>query len=272
MEKRKLFNKTCSMDSMKIIINADDLGKSLDVNNAIFKFMDEGLITSSTIMANGSSVEDAIERSKKYPNCSFGIHLNLTEFVPVSNNNDLSPILDKDGFFLKNKKIIKKTHFTVSLRKAIYLELCSQVEKLHSLGINISHIDSHHHIHVLNKMFPIIKQIQKKYSIKKIRISNNVYDFPDSFSARLLIYFKIIYRNTYKFKLKNIKYKSITTSGFGSLMSFYKAPTKYNLKHESIELSVHPGHKSYQKENSILKTDWYNKLRINNEFINYKQL
>ena len=60
---------------MKIIINADDLGKSMKVNDAIFKLMDKNLITSSTIMANGDYVEDAIVRSKKYPNFSFGIHL-----------------------------------------------------------------------------------------------------------------------------------------------------------------------------------------------------
>ncbi len=37
----------------------------MKVNDAIFKLMDTKLITSVTIMANGTSVEDAIERLKK---------------------------------------------------------------------------------------------------------------------------------------------------------------------------------------------------------------
>ena len=67
---------------MRIIINADDLGISQEVNDAIFGLMAEGKVTSATILANGPAVEEAARRVAEFPECSFGVHLNLTEFKP----------------------------------------------------------------------------------------------------------------------------------------------------------------------------------------------
>src|SRR6516162_759961 len=64
--------------SMLLIINADDLGVSESVNNETFALMQSGLITSATLIANAPAFEDAVRNSKKFPHCSFGVHLNLS--------------------------------------------------------------------------------------------------------------------------------------------------------------------------------------------------
>ncbi|MGH8658890.1 MAG: ChbG/HpnK family deacetylase [Gammaproteobacteria bacterium] len=48
---------------MKIIINADNLGLSEPVNDAIFAMMRAGRVTSATLVANGAAVEDAATTS-----------------------------------------------------------------------------------------------------------------------------------------------------------------------------------------------------------------
>jgi predicted glycoside hydrolase/deacetylase ChbG (UPF0249 family) len=83
---------------MKIIINADDLGYSERENNAIFSYLDENKITSSTIIANGPGFDRAVPGillRNKERNISFGAHLNLTEFCPIIN----ADIFQEVGFF-----------------------------------------------------------------------------------------------------------------------------------------------------------------------------
>ena len=65
---------------MNVIINADDLGKSIEVNEAIFDMMARGSVTSATILANGPKLQNALTRLAHFPHCSFGVHLNADEF------------------------------------------------------------------------------------------------------------------------------------------------------------------------------------------------
>jgi predicted glycoside hydrolase/deacetylase ChbG (UPF0249 family) len=79
--------------SMMIIVNAEDLGLSVDVNEAIFDLMDRGNVTSCSLLANAPSTEEATVKSRRYKDQSFGVHLNITEFRPLTKSAALSPIL-----------------------------------------------------------------------------------------------------------------------------------------------------------------------------------
>src|SRR5215471_2247740 len=63
--------------SVRIIVNADDLGISEAVNEATFRAMERGVITSATMLANGPEVVAAAKLAPRFPKCSFGVHLNL---------------------------------------------------------------------------------------------------------------------------------------------------------------------------------------------------
>lgn len=250
---------------MQIIINADDLGASQEVHNESFNLMSVGLVSSATIMANAPFVENAAERSKHYKNISFGIHLNLTAFSPISYSNELKPIINKNGNFIGRERL-ERLPIKGLLSRAIYSEFCKQVDKLLSFGIHISHIDSHEHIHTLVGVFPILKQLQKKYQIRKVRISRNIY-LPEYNISKILHLKKVMYN----FVLRKY-YASITTSGFGSLKEFIANANKNNLNHKTIEIMVHPGSVMFEEETSILKPHWYETLPVRFELINYNQL
>ena len=66
-----------------VIVNGDDLGASSEINRAIFDLMAQNKLTSASVLANGACVEAAIERTRYFPRCSFGVHLNVTEFEPT---------------------------------------------------------------------------------------------------------------------------------------------------------------------------------------------
>ena len=69
---------------MNVIFNADDLGLSQEVNETTYDLISKRIVASATIKANGPSVRSAIEGGKRFPACSFGVRLNLTELRPLS--------------------------------------------------------------------------------------------------------------------------------------------------------------------------------------------
>src|SRR5690348_13237242 len=102
---------------MKVIINADDLGISSEVNAATFELMSQGRVTSATLMANGSAVEAAARCTKDFRHCSFGVHLNVDEFRPLTTHPGLQPILDADRRLVGNA--LRQVRIRAPLREAI---------------------------------------------------------------------------------------------------------------------------------------------------------
>ena len=253
---------------MKFIINADDCGISNHVNLKIEEYIKNGYISSTTIMANMPAVEQAKELYDHYHDTiSFGIHLNLTQGQPMVYNQML---LDKEiyktddqGNLVFNNKISSSNEmYNKEIRNAIYNELCAQIDKIMELGINYSHIDSHHHVHTRPFMLRIIPKLQKKYGFNKIRRMRNYMPFSAS----------RIGREMWWQLLKLSTKRMISTDYFTSYISFIES-TKDNslIQGNVIELMVHPGGYENDIELDIIKNNNLREL-FNTDIINYNQL
>lgn len=128
---------------MKIIINADDFGFSKSINKGIIEAYKEGLISSTTIMINMPFAEDAILKWKENDSLGLGLHINLTQGSPISNN--VRSLVDENNIFYNHKKI-ENGEIDVTYDDA-YTEIKAQIEKLLSYNVRIDHLDNHHFIH-----------------------------------------------------------------------------------------------------------------------------
>jgi predicted glycoside hydrolase/deacetylase ChbG (UPF0249 family) len=63
----------------RLIVNADDLGFTPGVNRAILEAHARGIVTSSTLMAQGPAFDDAVQLAKQAPQLSIGCHVVLTD-------------------------------------------------------------------------------------------------------------------------------------------------------------------------------------------------
>ncbi|PYV93500.1 MAG: hopanoid biosynthesis associated protein HpnK, partial [Acidobacteria bacterium] len=68
----------------RLIVNADDFGLTEKVNQAIIQGHLEGIITSASLLATGAAFESAVTLARQHPKLGVGVHLNLTEGMPVS--------------------------------------------------------------------------------------------------------------------------------------------------------------------------------------------
>ncbi|EQE01856.1 ydjC-like family protein [Clostridioides difficile CD3] len=144
----------------KIIINADDFGYCEAVNYGIISAHNNGIVRSTSMMANMPGAEHGVGLLKENKTLNCGVHMTLSCGRPLLSN--LKTIVDKDGFFIRRitDEIIEKMDCD-----EIYRELCAQIDRVKGLGIDISHLDSHHHIHTLVSLKPVIEKIVTKYNL-----------------------------------------------------------------------------------------------------------
>lgn len=159
---------------MNVIFNADDFGMSKGVNAAIYKAHTEGVLNSTSIMINLKHVPEALELAKEMPSLNIGLHGNLTVGKSLLNPARVSLLVDEKGNF--NNSFIKLLWLSIikpnMFKYQVRAEIKAQIDRARELGINLSHIDSHHHVHMIPAIFKIFRSLQKEYGISRIRFVN----------------------------------------------------------------------------------------------------
>lgn len=234
------------------------------VNDATFSLIERGHVTSATMMANSPFIKEACERASSFPNCSFGAHLNLTEFEPLTGPHGFEQLLDDDGAFINNRFL--EIPISPSLLERSFEEFRAQIEKLQSYGISVGHLDSHHHVHTHPRLFPVLKKLQKEYQIRKVRISRNIYAGHEKVSKSLLLK-----KHLFNFALRHY-YRTKTTEGFTDFKAFVEQGAKGRLKYRTIELMVHPGSDVYENEFEQLVAPWTEQLKFPVRLINFHDI
>jgi len=141
----------------RLIVNADDFALTESVNRGIIAAHRDGILTSASLLANGTAFEQAIASSQHVPQLSVGVHLNISEGTPVTPAAHISTIVDGRGEFY-----LKPFHLWVRILKRqinldhIYTECRAQICKVFEAGIGPTHLDGHLHIHILPQLSQVI--------------------------------------------------------------------------------------------------------------------
>ncbi len=131
-------------DSKLLIIHADDVGMSHSVDMASFKALENGWVSSASIMVPCPWFEETAEFARTHPDLDFGLHLTLTSewrnyrWGPV-NRGATSTLLDSQGYFPRDSSAVGKSDSPAQ----VAAELHAQVEKARAAGIHFSHLDNH---------------------------------------------------------------------------------------------------------------------------------
>jgi hopanoid biosynthesis associated protein HpnK len=154
----------------QLIVNADDFGLTENVNRGILDAHLEGIVTSATLLANGWAFEDAAAASKRFPRLGIGVHLNLTDGVPVADPSQIRTLVDRGGRLHMTPARLWAGIATgqVSLSD-IEFELRAQIKKVIRAGIRPAHFDGHKHVHVLPPVSEIVIRLAGEFHIPAVR-------------------------------------------------------------------------------------------------------
>ena len=148
------------------ILNADDFGMSEYYNEAVLNGVNNGILTSASLCANGTNFEEAInDIIPQCPTLSVGIHLNIIEGQSLTE----CPMLTNTRGDFNNGYI---SLILKSLNKDFMLqveqEFRAQIEKIIN-RTKVDHIDSHVHTHAIPNIFRLTAKLAKEYGIPYIR-------------------------------------------------------------------------------------------------------
>ena len=154
----------------QLIVNADDFGLTENVNRGILDAYRDGIVTSTTLLANGMAFESAVAAGKQFHRLGIGVHLNLSEGEPVAGVALVPTLVDAGG----------RLHLTparlwaaiaagrVSLPE-IEVELRAQITKIVGAGIAPTHFDGHKHVHVLPRVSDIVIRLTQEFRVPSVR-------------------------------------------------------------------------------------------------------
>ncbi|WP_438451910.1 chitin disaccharide deacetylase [Vibrio alginolyticus] len=144
---------------MKVIFNADDFGLTRGVNSGIVKAHQQGVVHSTTMMVGMYAEQHALELARHNPDLKIGVHLRFTAGVPITKHPNLT---NGRSHFINYDELWSKQDFETQV---VYDEAKAQVEHFLSLGLELSHLDSHHHAHTHPQILPVIKEVANEYRV-----------------------------------------------------------------------------------------------------------
>jgi predicted glycoside hydrolase/deacetylase ChbG (UPF0249 family) len=153
-----------------LIVNADDYGMTEAISNGILRSIHKGIVSSVSMVVNTPFFEIAAREIKDL-DVDVGVHLSLNGGKSLTINSK-TPFTDDNGnFFLWpfNKTPIPFFRLNKKSQNLLKSEFRAQIDKFLEAGLEISHLDSHFHFHVLPSITPVIKDIIEEYNIKYIR-------------------------------------------------------------------------------------------------------
>ena len=228
----------------KVIINADDFGLSSGINKAIILAHKEGILTSTTLMANMPGFDEAVELAKKNQNLGVGVHLNIIRGKPLCSPRKVESLLNNNYNFLTVPQFFKKIMLKKIKPLEIEREFRAQIEKVLKNEIKITHFDSEKHIHSFPYIMQIVIKLAIEYKIPRIRFINEF-----CFSKNISQSFKSMFLYSLHFKnKKNLinsgilipdKFYGICKSGYMNKETLFKIFS--SLENGVTEIMTHPG-------------------------------
>ncbi len=154
----------------RLIVNADDFGLAENVNRGIIQAHLEGIVTSASVMANGPALRQALELAASTPSLDLGIHLTLVGESPLCRSSQIPTLLGPDQRLLPDARSFLLRYLRGGIKAdQLRRELEAQVVRILESGVQISHIDSHQHLHVFPGVLSIVMELAAKYGIRAVR-------------------------------------------------------------------------------------------------------
>lgn len=236
------------MSNRKLVVNADDLGLAESVNRGIAETIEMGVVTSTSLLVNMPATDDAIRRLRYLralgKSVSVGLHFNIVMGPPMSECASLAD--ERTGEFLPLHSLIWRCVARKVNLDDVQRELDAQLERarhlLAKINMQVTHIDSHRHAHVLPGIFELVLRTAKQHGISHVRHPYETHPLPRR--TRAVVASRVLRTILYKQRPMD----DVSFTGLGAMASptFHRdiAQLLGDLPPGITELMVHPGYDS----------------------------
>ncbi len=140
-----------------LIVNADDFGLTAGISNGILQAHREGIVTSTSVLAVGPAFERTAPLLAEVPTLGVGVHLAAVgEDPPLLAAAEIPTLVDRRGRLPGSWRQFTARALAGKVDPDdLRREFTAQFERVEGLGIPISHLDTHQHLH----LWPIVREV-----------------------------------------------------------------------------------------------------------------
>lgn len=143
----------------RILLNADDFGLTLGVNRSIIELNRAGALTSATLMATAAHTSAAAASIAANSTFGIGCHIVLVDGQSALPCTSIPSLALPTGFFRPTLGTFARDLLLGRIHEAeIEHEATAQIRRLQSLGVRITHLDTHKHTHMFSSVLrPLLR-------------------------------------------------------------------------------------------------------------------
>lgn len=163
---------------VRIILHADDFGASDETVRATIECLEDGSLTSASIMPGMPASAEAIAFARAHPRLDFGVHLTLVgdeSERAFSAPSEIPALVAPDGRFKSTSKLRLLSLVGAVPVAQIEQEMVRQIEAIAGEGIEVTHVDSHRHMHKLPSFRKALERVLPGFGIRRVRAVQDVY-------------------------------------------------------------------------------------------------
>ena len=153
----------------RVIVNADDLGLTPGVNRGILAAHQRGIVTSATMMAGGAALDDALAALASAPKLAVGCHVDLVQLAPTLPPAQVASLIESGRFKRGVGPLALRSFVGAAKSEELAAEAAAQIRKLQSLGIAVTHVDTHKHAHAFPAVLKALLRAARECGIRAVR-------------------------------------------------------------------------------------------------------
>jgi hopanoid biosynthesis associated protein HpnK len=157
----------------RLIVNADDFGRSSSINEAVIRAHREGILTTASLMVNEPAAEEAVALAKQNPTLGVGLHLTLLQGHSALSHEQIPALVNEKNELCECPVLAGfKYFFQPGVRAQLRKEIQAQLEKFQATGLKLDHVDSHHHLHMHPTVLGIVVDCVQRMGISRVRLTS----------------------------------------------------------------------------------------------------
>jgi hopanoid biosynthesis associated protein HpnK len=156
----------------RLIVNADDFGRSGSINQAVIRAHREGILTSASLMVNEPALEQAVDFARQNPQLGVGLHLTLLCGHSALPYDRIPSLVNSRQEFTNNPvEAGFRYFFRRRLRESLRAEIHAQFARFRQTGLPLDHVNGHLHLHLHPVIFRILMQDSDELGIRHMRLT-----------------------------------------------------------------------------------------------------
>jgi hopanoid biosynthesis associated protein HpnK len=156
----------------RLIVNADDFGRSSAINEAVVRAHREGILTSASLMVTEPACNEAVTLARENPKLGIGLHLTLVCGKSALPSEKIPGLVNRPGEFGNRPVAVGMRYFlNRGLQAQLRDEIHAQFEKFRATGLPLDHVNGHLHLHLHPAIFCILMEDAASLGIRHLRLT-----------------------------------------------------------------------------------------------------